>query len=302
MNEILGQSVPMIVLMVVGFLFRQLGVLRRDDGHTMARVIINATLPALLFLALARAEVEASQLLLLGLCGAVIPLVLHLVAIQVTRWLHLERPVAGVVVIGTMITLIGFFLIPFFQAFYGSEGVSRVAAFDLGNSLVANSYAYYVAARYGNRPPFGWWTGLKRILALPTLWANLLGIAFNLGGIGVPDFVVGVLEPLSKANTPLAMLTLGAFIELRFPNWKPMLATVLLRIGGGWLLGQALVLALGLTGLDRAAVALGAAMPVGVATLVFASMEGLDVDFAAATISLSILLGLLITPLLLAAY
>jgi hypothetical protein len=113
---------------------------------------------------------------------------------------------------------------------------------------------------------------------------------------------VGVLEPLSKANTPLAMLTLGAFIELRFPNWKPMLATVLLRIGGGWLLGQALVLALGLTGLDRAAVALGAAMPVGVATLVFASMEGLDVDFAAATISLSILLGLLITPLLLAAY
>ena len=302
MNEILSQSLPIIALMAFGFLLRQGRVLKRDDGHTMARVILNATLPALLFLAVARADVEPISLMVLGLCGATIPLVLQGIAVAVTRALRLERPVAGVVVISVMITNIGYFLVPFFLAFYGSDGISRLAAFDLGNSLIATSYAYYVATRYGYRASAGWRSSLKRGLSLPILWANLLGLAVNLSGIVLPQSLVQVLEPLSKANTPLAMLTLGLFIEFRFANWRPMLAAVGLRIAGGWAVGQALIAALGLSGLERVAVGMGAAMPIGVVVLVYSSMEDLDVDLAAAAISLSILVALVITPLLLAVY
>jgi hypothetical protein len=302
MNDILSQSLPIVALMAVGFLLRQVGIFRRDDGHTMARIIINTTLPALLFLSLARADVEPSQLLVLGLCGAAIPLVLHVVAIAVTKWMKLEKPVAGVVVVSAMVTNIGFFLIPFFLAFYGPEGVSRLAAFDLGNSLMTTSYAYYTATRYGNRPTFGWWTGLKRVLALPTFWANIFGIAVNLAGVALPTLAVQIIEPLSKANTPLAMLTLGSFIELRFANLRPMIAAVGLRIGGGLVVGLAIIQILGLTGLERAAIGLGSAMPIGVIVLVYASMEGLDTDFAAGAISLSILVALLLIPLLLMLY
>ena len=78
--------------------------------------------------------------------------------------------------------------------------------------------------------------------------------------------------------------------------------TVALRIGGGFLLGQALVRLAHLQGLDRAAVSIGAAMPVGMAVMAYAASEGLDVEFAAGTISLSILAGLFVLPVLLSIF
>lgn len=302
MASILSQSLPILTWIVAGFLFRQARILRHDDGHTMARVIIYATLPALLFLSLARAELAVGRILVLAFCGAAIPLILQLVARLAAKAMHLGKPMAGVLITSTMVSNVGFFLVPFFLTFYGTEGISRLAAFDLGNSLVGNSYAYYTATRHGTSASMSWLAGLKRVLTLPTFWANVLGISVNLAGLTLPAWLVGILEPVAKANGPLAMLTLGAFIELRFSRWTPMLAAVALRVAGGWVAGQALVALFGLQGLERAAVAMGAAMPIGVVVLVYASMEGLDTDFAASAISLSILAGLLIMPFLLAAY
>lgn len=302
MGAILNQSLPILVLIFIGFFLKQVGILRRDDGHTMARIIISTTLPAVLFVSLARADIEPQGLMVLGLCGAAIPLVLHQLALWASRAMGLNREVAGVVVISTMVTNVGFFLLPFFVIFYGAEGVSRLAAFDLGNSLVSNSYAYYMATRYGAKSDVGVWVALKRVLALPTLWANLAGIAVNLSGFALPALAAKVLDPLAAANTPLAMLTLGSFIELRFPNWRPMFVASGIRIGLGWAVGQLLVLAFGLTGLERAAVSLGAAMPIGLLVLVYASLEGLDTEFAAGTISLSLLAAMLLTPVLLSLY
>jgi predicted permease len=110
------------------------------------------------------------------------------------------------------------------------------------------------------------------------------------------------LEPLAAANVPLAMLTLGAFLQLRYTNISWMGLAVALRMGVGFLLGQALVTLFHLQGLDRVAVSLGSAMPVGIAVMVYSVSEGLDAEFAAGTISLSILVGLIVLPVLLAVF
>jgi predicted permease len=54
--------------------------------------------------------------------------------------------------------------------------------------------------------------------------------------------------------------------------------------------------------LERAAVSMGAAMPAGMAVMVYAASEGMDAVFAAGTGSLSILLGLMVLPVLLSIY
>jgi hypothetical protein len=185
---------------------------------------------------------------------------------------------------------------------YGQEGISRLAAFDLGNSIVAHSYGFYLATRYGNRPSIGIRSGIKRVLALPVFWAVLAGLIVNLTRFQMPPFLIDMLEPLAVANVPLAMLTLGAFIQLRYPNWKPMALTATLRIGVGFLLGQALVRLVHLEGLDRVAVSMGSAMPTGLAVMVYAVSEGMDAEFAAGAISLSILVGLFVMPILLSLY
>jgi malate permease and related proteins len=201
-----------------------------------------------------------------------------------------------------MIINIGFFLFPVFLTIYGQEGISRLAAFDLGNSLVAHSYGFYLATRYGKNPPVGFKNSILRVLSLPVLWAVLASLAVNLLRIPLVPFILKMLEPLAAANIPLAMITLGAFLQFRYTNFQLIGLTVALRIGGGLLLGQACVFFAQLQGLERAAVSLGSAMPVGLAVMVYSVSEGLDAEFAAGTISLSILAGMFILPGLLSLF
>ena len=302
MNPAVAQSLPIISLAVVGFLLKQVGLIRPGDGQVVARIIINTTLPAAIFLSVARANVTPERLVVLALCGIVISLGQRAAAGWCVSRLKLERRVAGVVILAAMVINVGFFLFPIFQTVYGQEGISRLAAFDLGNSLMANSYGYYLAGCYGDKSPCGFQHSLKRVLALPVLWASLVGLAVNLGGVQLPSFLLKLLEPLAAANTPLAMLILGSFLQLHYSNWKPMALAVALRVGVGFALGQLMVFLAHLQGLERIAVSMGAAMPIGLVVLVYAASEGLDAEFAAGTISLSILTGLFVTPMLLSLY
>ena len=302
MNPAVAQSLPIISLAVAGFLLKQVGLIRPGDGQVVARLIVNTTLPAAIFLSVARANVAPERLAVLALCGIVVSLGLRVVAGWCVSRLKLERRVAGVVILAAMVINVGFFLFPIFQTVYGQEGISRLAAFDLGNSLMANSYGYYLAGCYGNKSPCGFQHSLKQVLALPVLWAGFAGLAVNLSGVQFPSFVLKLLEPLGAANTPLAMLTLGSFLQLHYSNWKPMTLAVALRMGIGFALGQLMVFLAHLQGLERIAVGMGAAMPIGLVVLVYAASEGMDAEFAAGTISLSILTGLFATPMLLSLY
>jgi len=302
MSPAVAQSLPIISLAVAGFLLKQLGLIRPGDGQVLARFIVNTILPAAIFLSVARANVAPDRLAVLALCGIAISLGLRVAAGWCVSWLKLERRAAGVVILAAMVINVGFFLFPIFQTVYGQEGISRLAAFDLGNSLMANSYGYYLAGCYGDKSSCGFRYSLKRVLALPVLWAGLAGLAVSLSEVQLPSFMGKVLEPLAAANTPLAMLTLGSFLQLHYSNWKPMTLAVVLRMGVGFALGQLMVFLAHLQGLERVAVSMGAAMPIGLVVLVYSATEGLDAELAAGTVSLSILAGLFATPMLLSLY
>ena len=128
---------------------------------------------------------------------------------------------------------------------------------------------------------------------------GVVGLIVNLTGIILPEFLVKVLSPVSAANTPLAMIALGVFVNFKFPRLKLILLTVFLRMGFGFLIGQAIVLLFNLQGLDRVIVTMGSAVPIGMVPMVYAASEGLDTEFAASCISLSIIIGVVVTPLLL---
>jgi hypothetical protein len=157
MNSAVRQTLPVLSLVVVGFLLKQVGLIRPGDSQAIARLIINTTLPAVIFLSIARAEVAPEKMGLLALCGVLVCLGSGILAGLMVRYLNLERQAAGVVILASMIINIGFVLFPVFLTVYGEEGIGRLATFDLGNSLVANSLGFYVATRYGDRPPNGLW-------------------------------------------------------------------------------------------------------------------------------------------------
>ncbi len=299
MNPTVAEVLPVISLVVVGFLLKKIGVIKPEDGSLLSRLILTVTLPAVIFISVSQANVDPLSLGFLALCSLLIAISLRILSGTIAKWLKVDPSIAGVIILGSMVMNLGTFLFPIIQTAYGPEGASRLAAFDIGNSFMASGYGFYLASCYGNKTPCGYKNSIKKVATLPILWALIIGLIINLTSIDLPTFLIKMLTPVSKANTPLAMIALGVFVNFKFPKWKLIILTVFLRMGVGFLLGQVIVLIFNLQGLDRIIVSLGSAVPIGMVPMVYAASEGLDTEFAAACISLSIIVGVIATPFLL---
>jgi predicted permease len=301
LSDFFGQTYQIVALAALGALLRHLGTLSRDDGETLANVVVSTTLPAAIFTSVARTDISLASVGLLVLSAMAIPLVQFLVGRMIIGKLSLDRAAQGVFLASTTVSNVGFFLFPLFAVQYEAESLGRLAVYDIGNSLLGNSFTYYLAVSYGSQAGRSVQENLKKVLTLPTLWAGILGLAVSLTGWELPAVLANVLEPLAQANVPLAMLTVGLFINLRARHLGVIALALFVKMGLGWALGQGAATLLGLEGLDRLVVTTAPAMPVGLIVLAYAAREGLDTEFAANLISLSILIGLIVTPLLLAA-
>ena len=92
------------------------------------------------------------------------------------------------------------------------------------------------------------------------------------------------------------VLGLSISFEAVRRTWLLTCLGVMLRMGGGLLLGWAISWLLDLTGLERAVVILIAAMPSAVTAVIFATETGLDEDLVASIVALSICLGVALLP------
>lgn len=299
MNPTIAESLPILCLVVVGFVLKKIGVIQSEDRTVLTRIILKLTLPAVIFLSISQANVEPITLGFFAVCSAIVSIILRILSGSIVKWLRIDPSIGGVIILSTMIMNIGIFFFPLIQTLYGSEGVSRLAAFDIGNSLMASGYGYYLATCFGSCIPCGFRGSFKKVVTLPILWAAVLGLVVNLTSFNLPPFLVKILTQVSAANTPLAMITLGVYVNFKFPNWKLMSLTVFLRMGVGYLIGLLIVFLTGLQGLDRLIISVGSSVPIGMVPLVYAASEGLDTEFAAACISSSIIVGVIFTPLLL---
>jgi predicted permease len=299
MNPTIAESLPVISLVMVGYILKKINVIKLEDGPLLTKLILTLTLPSVIFLSISQANVEPTSLGLLAICSFIVVMTLRLLSGRITKWLNLEDSVAGVVILTSMVMNIGTFLFPVIQAVYGQAGISRLAAFDIGNSLVTSGYGYYLASTFGTKKPCGLSSSLKKVIMLPILWAVLIGLAVNLLNIELNPFILKMIKPISAAHTPLAMIALGVFVNFKFPKFKLISLSVFLRMGVGYILGLGIVFLFNLQGLDRIIVVMGSSVPVGMAPMVFAASEGLDTELAAGIISFSIIIGMVITPFLL---
>jgi predicted permease len=189
------------------------------------------------------------------------------------------------------------FTLPFFITAYGKEGLVRASIFDFGNGLLAFTFVFYLACKYGDNKRDSK-SMLKKLLYSPPLWALIISIILNLIHIKIPSFGINFFQLLGNMTVPLIMLSLGIYFSPRIVKLNALSSVIFIRMFIGLLLGLLFVYLFDLTGLNKIIVLIGASAPVGYNTLTFASMEKLDKEFAASIISYSILIGIILIPLL----
>ncbi len=295
MNEVLVKILPVIFLFVLGYFLKRIKLLTKKHAELFLKVVLYVSLPPLLLMSLLRIDLSF-ELAFLPLISAIIVFAALLVSYPVGKMLKLPRKTLGVFIIGSMVMNFGFVL-PFIIAGYGDEGVASSVIFNFGNIFLHFTLVYFLACRYGsNREDAK--AMLKKFLLLPPLWALGIGIALNVFRMDLPAVVGGTFNLVGSLTIPLTMIALGVFLGSKILRPLSMALGILIRMGMGLFIGVMLAWLFGLEGVHRAVVIICAAAPVAYNTVTFASIEHLDKEFAASMVSVAILLGMVLTPLL----
>ncbi len=295
MFEILIKIVPVILIFLTGYISRKIGLFSQQDADLFLKVVFYISLPALILLSVTKIELSP-DFIYLPLISVLIILTTFSIS-YVSGWLfRLPKSVLGVFLTGTMIMNIGFVL-PFFIAAYGEEGLARASLFDFGNGLLTFTFVYYFACRYGDNSKDSR-TMIGKFVLAPPIWALLAAIILNLSNQPMPTILGNFFQTVGSLTIPLVMLSLGLYFKPTIVRLFPLSAAIIIRMLVGLALGFIFVGLFNLEGLNRLIVIISSAAPIGYNTLTFSSIENLDKEFAASLVSFSILIGIISVPIL----
>lgn len=261
-----------ILMFMAGTLLRFCAVLTKEHADLVARFVFSISLPATILVSLDTVELDASS------------------------W---KLPAAAAFVVLPLIINMAFFAYPVILATFGSDGLAHALLFDVGHGVIVFTVVYAVVIGHGPHT-FLFSSALLRFVSAPPLWAVTFMVMMKLMGATLPVPIHQALTPIHWTTTPLASLLLGLSLDVNALRGRviPALAGTVLRMGGGFLLGNLASGMLGLSHLERAVVIISAAMPAGLNSVIFSTEERLDVELAAAIVALSICVGIALLPML----
>ncbi len=295
MESLAYKILPVILIFVLGYILKKFGILKQDHGDVFMKVVFYLSLPALVVLSLTRVELIGEFAWLPVISFSVI-MIQFGISFFTGKFMKLDRRTHGVLLAGTMIMNIGFAL-PFIIAAYGDEGLALLSMFDVSNAILAFTLVYYLAARYGEHGDSSR-VMIKKFLYNPPLWALTAGIILNLTNTEIPPVPAHLFQILGDLTIPLIMIALGIFFNLKLIKPGPVFIGIFIRMGVGFLIGWLFCYILGFEGLIKTIVLIGASAPVGFNSIIFASMEKLDKEYAASMVSFGIMAGMVVIPLI----
>jgi predicted permease len=284
------------ILFVAGVLLRRLGWLEARHAAQLLRVVVNVGLPALVMGTLSRVRIDADLLVLPAIASAVM-VIAGASAWAAARLLKRPRRTEGALVVSAMaMNLV--FVFPFVFLAWGPEALARMVIFDIGNAVTQWTLVYFLAARYGGGA-IHVGAALQRVALAPPFVAIFAAITVNRLAPPAWPLLLDALRLVGQGLTLLVVLAVGLLFEARRLAAPDVLAAVSLRCGLGLATGALLAYALGFDRSLAAVAIVGCAAPVGFGAVVMAEREGLDLGLAAAAVSLSALVALIVLPALL---
>lgn len=302
----LAQNLLQSILVIVGLIglvqyLRHIGLLRREHAGLFAGLVTEVTLPALIFVALAKHHPIWREALLPAfmMCAEIGCLSLAWVAAD---FLHLSRARKGAFILasgfGTS-TMLGYVIV---QQIFPTQPVALTDAVfisEIGVGLLVFTLGVFIARYYGasGHAQGGAGREILKFFYSPIFVALVLGVALASipGATANPVFpvVYKFLHTLAQANTWLVLLTIGLLLEIKTLG---ALIPLVLLAGGIKLIIQPLLVFVPTLWLDiptlwREVLVLEAAMPAATLSAVFAQRYGCDAELASLLIFSSVVLS-----------
>lgn len=298
--DALFKVIPVILLLLLGYLLGRRNFLSPATLSDLRKLVVNITLPAVLFLAFARVSLEPRLL--------IIPLVIFSACLLVFLASRRFYPITWTgghffpyLMTGFEAGMLGYAI---FGAVYGQENIYKFGLVDLGQ--VTFVFFILVPSLQGQvSGPRRFRDTLGSFFKTPVILAILVGVLLNQSGLY--EWVSGrawygsletTLQFLGGMTTPLVALIIGSELRLQRASLSQPVRTVLVRLlawaPAGLVFGS--LVSGSLLGLDRtyqAAVVTMAVLPPPFVIPLFMKNTGEgEAAYVVNTLSLSTLLAL----------
>ena len=233
-DALIGTAVPILLLMVIGFLSRKFGILRQGDERVLSAYVYFFALPALFLIDLAETSFVAETLTFIF--AGVIPI---FVVVAVYGLLYaifrFSKDTLYLLTLSTIFGSLAFFGIPFVTFAFPSEQTERLAtlaAATIGIVAIAVSIAMLEFYRLRESSKL---EGLKqvavRLAKNPLIISIVVGILISVVGVEIPSPVSTFLHMMGGTTSAVAVFMLGAFLYgKKYENLTVAFGLSLLRI------------------------------------------------------------------------
>ena len=287
-----------ILIVAIGYLIKKLKILKETDGETVAKIIFNVTLPAVILKFTTTIQFELS-LVILPVISIAFGIIMAFLGIVIFR----NHPIH---IKGAMImTMVGFnvanFFFPLVEGIWGQAGMQYIALVDAGNAFTIFVLCYILSTIFSPKNQedavkINIKFVLNRLIRSAPLLSYIVAIVINLSGIIIPSFFSDLIDVIARANTALALLLLGIFLHLKFgkSEWASIIKVLVIRYSIGLLVGLSLFFLLPpsiFNPLFRIIICLSLILPVGLAVIPFSVENGYDQKLVTMVVNLTIIIS-----------
>jgi len=278
----------LISVIFLGMFLRRWKVIREEDGSLFAKLIVNVTIPALIFHALSQQQFDPDKLIL-AFVMITSQVACALIAWALSSLLKLSRPRRGAMILGSTFTSSAFLGYAVVKEIYkdNSEALADAAIVsELGVATLLFTMGIFIAMHFGSNGSGhkDKYKTMLRFFYSPIFISLVLSIIVSF--IKIPDnnVVIGgfyqALGLISGANTFLVALTIGVMLHFRDLRkvWWVVALVVVIKLIIQPVLSWSQSLLYGFPELWHQIVVLEAAMPTAAMTAVFAKRYGCDAE------------------------
>ena len=241
LHIILYAIVPIVVVMLAGFISGRKGIFNGDDSKKFNKVVLDYALPAALFVSIVQADREMlARDLKLSIVSLVVIMVCFMAVYFIYRYCFKKNTGADAAV-SALISgspTIGFLGFAVLEPIFGTiPSVALVVAIvgivvnavgiPVGLSLLNASLDGTQAAAAGKKESA--WKPVIHALEQPVAWAPILAVILVLLGLKWPDWASPSFDLIAKANASMAVFSAGITLSSVkiVINWQALLGSIL---------------------------------------------------------------------------
>ena len=290
----------------IGFILAKKGWFTSETSALLTKLVMKIALPLYMLCQLEKDFTHDSLLqiapdLLLPFSSILLAYVVGRIAVKL---FHIRQDRQGVFMTCFFIANTIFIGLPVNLALFGTQSVPSVMLYYMANTTMFWTLGVYHIVNDStggekSMPLFSLKT-LKKVLS-PPLLGFLIGLAFILVNMKLPDFLLVSFQYVGNLATPLSLMVIGiemSSISLASVHWDRDLVGALC---GRFILCPLCVLALlpviSVTPMSAQVFTMQASMPAMTQMTVVAKSVGADVKYATQVSFLSLVLGLIVIPL-----